>query len=226
MCHRRANSYSTGTGGQKEGCRYRVVVSQISKPHTPSHRHRRDQTPEGPNALTTRSRHTQAQASKQPTSRHAVTDTTTRPSRPTAAHLGVHGSGGGPIDLEAHEIHQLCHLWHVLGPLMHPVRLSGAEPRMAARGTPMKGMRLRRWRAISRAITTERERRRRVMKKARASVMDRAPMRRQRRSARPSAVMARSSCTSGEHSPYGVEHSAYQASNRARGLWRARSREP
>ena len=60
-------------------------------------------------------------------------------------------------------------------------------------------MRNRRWRAISLAMTIERERRSRAMKKARASVADRAPMRRHRR-ARPSAVMARSSWTSGEHS--------------------------
>ena len=45
--------------------------------------------------------HRQAPASKQPTST-AVTDTT-RPRRPTAAHLGAHGGGGGPIDLEAHD---------------------------------------------------------------------------------------------------------------------------
>ena len=38
-------------------------------------------------------------ASKQPTSTAAVTDTM-RPSRPTAAHLGAHGGGGGPIDHE------------------------------------------------------------------------------------------------------------------------------
>ena len=91
------------------------------------------QTP-GPNTRGTQGAHIQTDthasagkqaASKQPTST-AVTDTT-RPSRPTAAHLGAHGGGGGLIDLEAHEIHQLCHLWHVLGPLMHPVRLSRSQ---------------------------------------------------------------------------------------------------
>ena len=77
------------------------------------------QTP-GPNTRGTQGAHIQTethvsrQASKQPTST-ALTDTT-HPSRPTAAHLGAHGGGGGPIDLEAHEVHQLCCLWHVLGP--------------------------------------------------------------------------------------------------------------
>ena len=90
-----------------------AAISIASQNHTHLHtdtgtKHQRDTK-----ALTSRPRHTQAQASKRQASGKrkqaanlastAVTDIT-RPSRPTAAHLGAHGDGGGPIDLEAHEI--------------------------------------------------------------------------------------------------------------------------
>ena len=77
--------------------------------------------------------------------------------------------------------HEVCELRHVRGKCCTPCcarcgGLSGGLSRMAARVTPMKGIRRRRWRAISLAMTIERERRRRAMKKARALVADRAPM--------------------------------------------------
>ena len=90
------------------------------------------------------------------------------------------------VHLVAHEVCELGHVRQVLRPLLRALWRPVA--RMAARAHgEVKGIRRRRWRAISLAMTTERERRRRAMKKARASVADRAPMRRDRRSARPSA---------------------------------------
>ena len=100
-----------------------LALPKISKPHTPSHRHReqsskqqRDPRRSHPDRDTRKPADKQAANLDTPGHGHP-----TRLSRPTAAHLGAHGGGGGPIDLEAHEIHQLCHLWHVLGPLLSQV---------------------------------------------------------------------------------------------------------
>ena len=72
------------------------------------------------------------------------------------------------MHLVAHEVCELGHVRQVLRPLVRT--LPSGLSRMAARDAPMKGICRRRWRAISQAMTTERERCRRAMKKACASV--------------------------------------------------------
>ena len=88
------------------------------------------QTP-GPNTRGTHDAHIR-------TGTHAITSRQPQPpfrgdptlsNRPTDARLGVHGDGGGPIGLEAHEIRQLSHLGHVPALLARPERLPGADGR-------------------------------------------------------------------------------------------------
>ena len=71
------------------------------------------QTP-GPNTRGTHDAHIQtgshARTSQQP--QPPSRRSRTRVDRPTDARLGACGDGGGPVGLEAHEVHQLSHLHH------------------------------------------------------------------------------------------------------------------
>ena len=178
-----------GTGGSHP---------QISPPHTPTHTHtprpntgrrRGDRTQTGTRTSRHHRRITLHRTTSPNTSRPSTHPRTIpraarqTPRSPTSAisHAGRplrrarRRQGWRHAPGTAHEVSELGHVRQVLHPL--GCTRCGGLSRMAARGTPMKEIRLRRWRAISLAMTAERERRSRAMKKARA---DRAPMRRHR----------------------------------------------